>query len=53
MSILIVDDSQEQRELLALILKTAGYRSLLFAESAEEALKQLGIGAAPPSIRTN
>ena len=52
MSILIVDDSQEQRELLALILKTAGYRSLLFAESAEEALKQLGIGAAPhPSER--
>ena len=52
MSILIVDDSQEQRELLALILKTAGYRSLLFAESAEEALKRLGIGADPhPSER--
>ena len=52
MSILIVDDSEEQRELLATILKTAGYRSLLFAESAEEALKRLGIGAAPhPSER--
>ena len=52
MSILIVDDSEEQRELLALILKTAGYRSVLFAESAEEALKRLGIGAAPhPSER--
>ena len=52
MSILIVDDSEEQRELLALTLKTAGYRSLLFAESAEEALKRLGIGAAPhPSER--
>jgi CheY-like chemotaxis protein len=52
MSILIVDDSEEQRELLALILKTAGYRSLLFAESAEEALKRLGIGADPhPSER--
>jgi phosphoserine phosphatase RsbU/P len=52
MSILIVDDSQEQRELLAMILKTAGYRSLLFAESAEEALKRLGIGADPhPSER--
>jgi CheY-like chemotaxis protein len=44
MSILIVDDSEDQRELLALILKTAGYRSLLYAESAEEALKRLGIG---------
>lgn len=52
MSILIVDDSEEQRELLATILKTAGYRSLLFAESAEEALKRLGIGADPrPSER--
>ena len=52
MSILIVDDSEEQRELLALMLKTAGYRSLLFAESAEEALKYLGIGADPrPSER--
>lgn len=52
MSILIVDDSEEQRELLAMTLKTAGYRSLLFAESAEEALKRLGIGAAPhPSER--
>ena len=44
MSILIVDDSEDQRELLALILKTAGYRSLLFAESAAEALKCLGVG---------
>lgn len=43
MSIMIVDDSEEQRELLAMILQTAGYRSLLLVESAEEALKQLGI----------
>lgn len=45
MSILIVDDSKEQRELLSMILQTAGYRSLLFAESADEALKRVGIGA--------
>ena len=52
MSILIVDDSEEQRELLAMILRAAGYRSLLFAESGEEALKRLGIGADPrPSER--
>lgn len=44
MSILIVDDSEEQRELLAMTLKAAGYRSLLFAESAEDALIRLGIG---------
>jgi CheY-like chemotaxis protein len=45
MSILIVDDSKEQRELLSMILQTAGYRSLLFAGSAVEALKRVGIGA--------
>ena len=52
LSILIVDDSKEQRELLANILRTAGYRSLLLVESAEEALKRLGIGTDPhPSGR--
>jgi phosphoserine phosphatase RsbU/P len=45
MSVLIVDDSEDERELLSVILKTAGYRSLLFAESAAEALKRLGVGA--------
>jgi DNA-binding response OmpR family regulator len=45
MSILIVDDFEEQREMLAMTLKTAGYRSLLFAASAGEALKSLGVGA--------
>jgi len=43
-SILIVDDSEEQRKLLAMILEQAGYRSLSFAESASEALTRLGVG---------
>jgi CheY-like chemotaxis protein len=45
MSILIVDDFEEQREMLAVTLRRAGYRSLLFAASAAEALKRLGVGA--------
>jgi CheY-like chemotaxis protein len=52
MSILIVDDFEEQREMLAMTLRAAGYRSLLFAESAFEALKSLGVGAdSRPSAR--
>ncbi len=49
MSILIVDDFEEQRELLAATLKQAGYRSLIFAGSAAEALTKLGVGTAPSS----
>ena len=45
MSILIVDDFEEQRQLLAATLESAGYRSLLFAESAQAALLQLGVGS--------
>jgi phosphoserine phosphatase RsbU/P len=45
MSILIIDDFEEQRELLATTLQLAGYRSLVFADSAEAGLKHLGIGA--------
>jgi CheY-like chemotaxis protein len=52
MSILIVDDFEEQREMLALTLRAAGYRSLQFAGSAIEALKSLGVGAhSLPSVR--
>jgi len=43
MSILIVDDFEEQRQLLATTLEEAGYRSLLFADSAQVALTQLGL----------
>lgn len=54
MSILIVDDFEEQRELLAATLKQAGYRSLMFADSAKSALQQLGIGSpATPSAHVD
>ena len=51
MRILIVDDFEDQRELLATTLKEAGYRSLVFADSAQEALRQLGIGGDTPENR--
>jgi sigma-B regulation protein RsbU (phosphoserine phosphatase) len=40
-SILIVDDSRDEQELLVTRLRSAGYRSLLVADSAETALKIL------------
>lgn len=49
MSILIVDDSEEQREILAVTLRQAGYRSLVFADSASQAFKRLGIDTPVPT----
>jgi len=43
MSILIVDDSNENLLLLQSILQTGGYKDLLTAESAEQAFKHLGM----------
>jgi len=53
MSILIVDDFEEQRELLAMTLQRAGYRSIVFAESASQALARLGIGTGASSDRVD
>src|SRR5262245_11614487 len=53
MRILIVDDFEDQRELLAMTLKEAGYRSLVFAHSAREALEQLGVGGSTPADRVD
>jgi len=43
-TILIVDDSEHIRIQLELYLKSDGYTNLIFAESAGDALKQLGRG---------
>lgn len=53
MSILIVDDTREAREILGVLLESAGYRDILFAESAAAAFERLGIGgsgAAPIDV---
>jgi phosphoserine phosphatase RsbU/P len=43
MSILIVDDSEEIRQLLQMVLQKAGYGPIITAESGRQALELLGI----------
>jgi diguanylate cyclase (GGDEF)-like protein len=43
MSILVVDDSQDDLQLLKTMLESAGYRDILVADSAESAYRVLGI----------
>lgn len=53
MSILVVDDTVEVRDMLGVLLESAGYQDLLFAESAEAAFERLGMGgssAAPVDV---
>jgi sigma-B regulation protein RsbU (phosphoserine phosphatase) len=53
MNVLIVDDTPEIRDMLGVILESAGYQDLLFAESAAEAFERLGIsgsGALPVDV---
>ena len=53
MSILVVDDTAEVRGMLSVLLETAGYQGILFAESAEAAFERLGMdgsGAAPVDV---
>ncbi len=44
MSILVVDDTLEVREMLSVLLESAGYQDILFAESAAAAFERLGMG---------
>src|SRR5690348_12669996 len=44
MNILVVDDSEDTRDLTAAILHGAGYANVDTAASADEALRLLGIG---------
>src|SRR3970040_2157801 len=44
MSILVVDDTAEVRGMLGVLLESAGYRGVQFAESAETAFERLGMG---------
>ena len=46
MAILIVDDSRDEQELLLTRLRTAGYGSLMVADSAEAAFGMLGLDRA-------
>lgn len=53
MSILVVDDTLEVREMLSVLLESAGYQDILFAESAAAAFERLGMdgsGAAPVDV---
>ena len=49
MAILIVDDSQQDREALRGILETAGYRDLVMVDSADAAYRALGLNQAAQS----
>lgn len=53
MSILVVDDTLEVREMLSVLLESAGYQDILCAESAAAAFERLGMGgsgAAPVDV---
>jgi sigma-B regulation protein RsbU (phosphoserine phosphatase) len=48
MTILIVDDSEDSRDLIGAALRSGGYEAVHGAASAAEGLKYLGIGRHPP-----
>lgn len=48
MSILIIDDAEDTRGLIKTVLEAGGYRDLITADSASEALKKLGLPMSGP-----
>ncbi len=52
MKILIVDDSEHIQAQLKVILESAGYDDLIFADSAEKALSVLGVEGEADQIIT-
>jgi sigma-B regulation protein RsbU (phosphoserine phosphatase) len=49
MSILVVDDTIEVRDMLGVLLESAGYKDVLFAESAAAAFERLGMSGSGPA----
>jgi CheY-like chemotaxis protein len=52
MSILIVDDSQDELLLLSSLLEKSGYKSLLTADSADDAFRKLGLDGCESPVST-
>jgi sigma-B regulation protein RsbU (phosphoserine phosphatase) len=53
MTILIIDDSEDSRDLIEAALRSGGHEAVHGAASAAEGLKYLGVGRNPPGEAAN